>query len=351
MTDALRGWRRKSAVLAGIFGIAPVLGFSAWSLSERIHAPRVRSMELTETVQVDVPPRIRSMRLWIPRLSEDEFQSAELLAIDAPSPHKAVQDPDFSNPLLYLEVEAPRPGTVGVRLKYRVTRKEQTCLPDRQVHPEGSGEAAPNLFKNPRGLVVINDEVRQIAREATRGLKDPLAKARALYDYVLGHVKYDTTGSGWGRGDVVYACRVGKGNCTDFHSLFIALAQAEGIPARFKIGYPLPEASEGPVVKPYHCWAEFHVAGKGWIPVDISEAWKHPVKADYYFGALDENRVLVSTGREIRLPLQKGPALNYMVRPYAEADGKPLSSVWVRREYRNLRKWFDKLTIKGETKT
>jgi len=213
---------------------------------------------------------------------------------------------------------------------YRVARREQ-----KGADPEPG--PISDLFKKPRGLIVINDEVRRVARETTRGLKDPLLKARALYDYVLGHVDYDTTGSGWGRGDVVYACRVGKGNCTDFHSLFIALARAEGIPARFKIGYPLPAAPEGPVIKPYHCWAEFHVTGKGWFPVDISEAWKDPSKADYYFGRLDPNRVVVSTGRDLRLsPPQRGLPLNYIVKPYAELDGRPLQGLELRRDYKNL---------------
>lgn len=170
-------------------------------------------------------------------------------------------------------------------------------------------------------------------------LKDPIKKAQALYHYVLGHVDYETSGLGWGQGDVVYACRVGKGNCTDFHSLFIALARAEGIPARFKIGYSLPASPKGPVVKPYHCWAEFQVPGKGWIPVDISEAWKHPAKANYFFGHLDENRILVSVGREIHLiHSRKGPTLNYLAGPYAEIDGKTLYDIELKRSYKNIKK-------------
>lgn len=61
-------------------------------------------------------------------------------------------------------------------------------------------------------------------------------------------MSYDTSGRGWGRGDVVYACKVGKGNCTDFHSLFMALALAEGIPALNYLVRPYAEADG----KPYH---------------------------------------------------------------------------------------------------
>jgi len=49
-------------------------------------------------------------------------------------------------------------------------------------------------------------------------------------------MRYDKSGIGWGRGDAVYACDAKTGNCSDFHSYFIALARSIGIPARFAIG-------------------------------------------------------------------------------------------------------------------
>lgn len=74
----------------------------------------------------------------------------------------------------------------------------------------------------------------------------------------------------------------------------------------------------------YHCWAEFYAQKTGWIPVDISEAWKAKEKQNYFFGSVDANRVQFSTGRDITLsPKQDGPALNYFVYPYVEIDGKP----------------------------
>jgi len=47
--------------------------------------------------------------------------------------------------------------------------------------------------------------------------------------------------------------------------------------------------------------AEFYVEPYGWIPVDASEAWKHPDKKDYFFGAHDDNRLQFTVGRDIRL--------------------------------------------------
>ena len=42
----------------------------------------------------------------------------------------------------------------------------------------------------------------------------------------------------------------------------------------------------------------YYMDGKGWYPVDISEADKNPSKNDYFFGTLDNNRVEFTIGRE-----------------------------------------------------
>ncbi len=135
-------------------------------------------------------------------------------------------------------------------------------------------------------------------------------------------MRYDKTGSGWGRGDAVWACDAKRGNCTDFHSPFIGMLRVDGIPARFDIGFPLPENKDKGDIAGYHCWAEFYARKTGWIPVDISEAWKAKQKEDYFFGSVDANRVQLSTGRDVALsPKQDGPALNYSRGSVRRASG------------------------------
>jgi transglutaminase-like putative cysteine protease len=164
----------------------------------------------------------------------------------------------------------------------------------------------------------------ELAKENTRGKQGAVEKAYALYDYVFHTLRYDKSGTGWGRGDSLWACDAKHGNCTDFHSLFISMLRAEKIPARFEIGFPLPTDTRQGEIPGYHCWAEFYVDGPGWIPVDISEAWKDQSKHDYFFGTLDANRVQFTIGRDITLtPKQEGPPLNYFVYPYVEVDGQP----------------------------
>ena len=159
-------------------------------------------------------------------------------------------------------------------------------------------------------------------------------QVRAIYEHTVSTLKYDKTGTGWGRGDIAYACDAKKGNCTDFHAVFIGLCRARGIPARFEIGFSLPTDKPAGEISGYHCWADGYVPGYSWIPVDCSEAQKHPEQREYFFGAHDEHRVAFSTGRDIRLnPPQKGERLNFFVYPYVEVDGKPYPAEKVQRKF------------------
>jgi hypothetical protein len=48
---------------------------------------------------------------------------------------------------------------------------------------------------------------------------------------------------------------------------------------------------------------------------------------DFYFGGLDERRLLFSCGRDLDLaPKQDGPRVNLFIRAYVEVDGKPYST-------------------------
>ena len=95
-----------------------------------------------------------------------------------------------------------------------------------------------------------------------------------------------------------------------------------------KSDFPCRADKHSAEIAGYHCWADFFEPQHGWIPVDISEAWKHPEKKDYFFGAHDANRVEFTMGRDLELsPKQDGKPLNYFVYPYVEVAGKEYPNV------------------------
>ena len=192
---------------------------------------------------------------------------------------------------------------------------------------DGASEAELALYLAPNSLVPVGHEILQpILAEIHEQRADdsPEATARAIYDWVVDNVEYKKVGTGWGNGDTFWACSERYGNCTDFHALFIALARSEGIPARFEIGFPVPLERPAGDIGGYHCWVQFYLPGRGWVPIDASEAAKHPQQRELLYGTHPADRIHFTTGRD--LVLSEGSAaqpLNYFVYPYVEVGGKP----------------------------
>tara|TARA_B100000614_G_scaffold84709_1_gene76164 strand:+ start:2344 stop:3411 length:1068 start_codon:yes stop_codon:yes gene_type:complete len=121
----------------------------------------------------------------------------------------------------------------------------------------------------------------------------------------------------YGNGNALYACDIGVGNCTDYHSYFMSLSRTLDVPARFHMGFNVPNKDISGSIGGYHCWADFYQKGEGWYPVDISEADKNPSKIDFFFGNLDFNRVEFTTGRDIEL-YNYEKHVNFFIYPLVE---------------------------------
>ncbi|HKI31442.1 MAG TPA: transglutaminase domain-containing protein [Gemmataceae bacterium] len=267
-------------------------------------------------------------RVWLPVPPANDDQEVKCDAEELPAGAKEGKDPQYGNTVLYFEAAADKDGTVPFLRTYRVTRREV-----KGAAKDGADADLVKRFLQPDKLVPLDGKPLELLKDRTLP-KDPTAAAKVLYEVVNGHMKYDKTGTGWGRGDSVWACDNKRGNCTDFHSLFISLARANKIPAKFEIGFGLPQKRGGGEVAGYHCWAKFRAEGKGWVPVDISEANKDPKMNEYYFGNLTEDRVAFSTGRDLTLvPKQDGEPLNYFVYPYVEVGGQPHPTDKVRKKF------------------
>jgi transglutaminase-like putative cysteine protease len=281
-----------------------------------------RTFELTYTATVrDIPKGTNVLDLWLPLPQTDRNQTIHRVVIDAPSRVTIGRDSRFGNQSVHVRVDQPA-GPVSVTLTVDATRRENSGS-DEVLSSEARVE-----YLKPEPLVPLDGPVHALALEAIRGLDTDADKAKAIYEKVVGLMKYDKSGTGWGRGDALFACDARRGNCTDFHALVIGMARSAGIPARFAIGLPLPHERGTGAISGYHCWAELYVRGRGWVPVDASEAAKDPTRRDYFFGHHDEDRLEFTRGRHLNLnPAQKGPPLNFFVYPYAELDGRPHEAI------------------------
>lgn len=265
--------------------------------------------------QVKVPPLDGEARMWIPLPQSDAFQTVTVGAIETPGAHRYLTDERYGNKVLFLEL-TPQHSGQGIELHFNVKRREKGAYPEE--------DQPPQTWLAAERLVPESDEFKRIAAEVLGEREGDLVRARLLYDHTIDRMRYMRYGEGYGQGDAVYACDSATGNCTDFHSYFIALARAANIPARFAIGAAIPSERNEGGVDGYHCWAEFYAEGKWW-PVDISEADKYTPLSTYYFGHHPANRVELSRGRD--LVVEPGPVsgpINYLAYPVLEVAGKPV---------------------------
>src|SRR5262249_51210904 len=169
------------------------------------------------------------------------------------------EEKQYGNRILSFSAKANKKGEIPLSVVYRVTRREVKGEVPRELGDEGRLKR----FLEPDALVPVGGKPLDRIKDKEVP-KDPMARARLFYDAVNRHMRYSKEGTGWGRGDAEWACDSKYGNCSDFHSLFISLARAHKIPAKFEIGFPLPEKRGAGKVPGYHCLAWFLPVGKRW---------------------------------------------------------------------------------------
>jgi transglutaminase-like putative cysteine protease len=284
-----------------------------------------RHFELNYSFTVRITDPGKPLDIWFPVAQSDQFQQVKVLSKSGDLSLKETTETEYGNKMFYAHTDKATQPEYHFTVKYDVVRLEHLAAVSLK---RPASEKELQRFLQADKLVPITGKPAELAAAQIKPGMSDLDKGRAFYDYTFSTMRYDKTGTGWGRGDTLWACDAKHGNCTDFHSVFISMARSQKIPARFEMGLSLPESQNAGQIAGYHCWAEFYTRERGWFPVDISEAWKHQEKKDYFFGAHDVNRVQFSVGRDLQLnPAQHGDRVNYLIFPYVELDGEPYPNV------------------------
>lgn len=140
--------------------------------------------------------------------------------------------------------------------------------------------------------IVFSPYLKKLATEITLDEKNPLKKARAIYDYITTKVYYSFVREYSTIENIPhYAALNLKGDCGIQALLFITLCRLSGIPARWQSGL---------YVNPYyvgsHDWVQFFIEPYGWLFADCSfggGAYRagNTKKWNFYFGNLDPFRM------------------------------------------------------------
>jgi hypothetical protein len=317
--------RARALILWGA-GIAASLLSLVPALSAQTAAdPASRSFDFSYVIRVVPPQTTHTMRVWVPVPSSDQFQTISQMRVTAPARIRIQKDLKYGNRYACFSVDGSRFKTpFEIRLAFHVIRYERRM--DLMPATDGQKPLPKDVlpFLQPDKVVPLDAATASLAREQVQGLTDPLQKARKIYDYVVSTMRYAPEDGNVQRDT---ACAVDHGNCIDFHALFVGMAHAAGIPARFEIGFSIPEEQRDGAILSYHSWAEFYASGAGWIPVDALDGWRAVDKRDSLFGAIDAGHVMLSMGGDVPMtPSPKTGPFSYAANPYVELDGKPYSN-------------------------
>ena len=280
-------------------------------------------------------------RLWLP-LPQDagEYQRVRELRWEGDVDGAALsRDPVYAAPVFSMAWDgsrAPRPLVVSAQIALR-----DRSLTDGSAPPPSPDDARRYLQATAHmpvdGIVATTAETIL----ANSGARDDLARARAIYEWIVDNTFREPTVRGCGTGDIRSMLETGNlgGKCADINSLFVGLARAAGIPARevygVRIGpsvqFPCLGKPAGDVSGAQHCRAEFLDPRRGWVPVDPADVRKVVLEEglsladrrvrtlrERLFGYWEMNWVAFNHARDFELVPPARTPLPYLMYPYAE---------------------------------
>jgi transglutaminase-like putative cysteine protease len=311
---------------------------------------RWRTFEVTTLVEIQSPSGIT--RAWLPLAfgAGSTFQRVIKQSWKGNAATlRAIRDERIGAGVLYAEWPAAEARPEAELTLTLATRDRVVNWSDRNMRGEPAASLARYL--RPTRLLPLDGIVRDTALKITRAERDDVARARAIYEWIVENATRDPAVRGCGIGDIraMLETRNLRGKCADLNALFVGLARAVGIPARDLYGLRVAPSrtfaslgKSGDVTTAQHCRAEFHSARHGWIPVDPADVRKVVLEEKpgltltspdvqyarrQLFGTWEMNWIAFNDAHDVQLPHATGPALPFFMYPQAETGGRRLDSL------------------------
>jgi transglutaminase-like putative cysteine protease len=214
--------------------------------------------------------------------------------------------------------------------------------------PEDPGDI--RRFLQPTKLVPTDGIVKAKSAEIVKNANTDVAKAHAIYEWIVDNTFRNPKTRGCGTGDIRFMLESGdlSGKCADLNALYVGLARAAGLPARdvygirtakSNLGYKSLGASSEKVTKSQHCRAEVYLTEYGWVPVDPADVRKVVLEEPpgnlslndeivkkartRLFGSWEMNWMAFNFANDVALPGSSEAPVSFFMYPQAEnAEGR-----------------------------
>ncbi|MDD2789608.1 MAG: transglutaminase family protein [Sulfurimonas sp.] len=237
-----------------------------------------------------------------------------------------------------------------LEITMRVLLRDRECdFKPKRIAPELLQDA--ERFLAASAHIPIDGTVALTAKKIVGDEKNPLKKAKKIYDWIVANSYRDEDVKGCGIGDpnsmlamLEEESRM-RGKCLDMSALGVALMRASGIPAREVFGIRVGasrlsaafSAAED-ITKAQHCKMEFFIDKLGWIPCDPADITKMVLKekldknaarvsimAEKFFGYWENSWMALNHARDNLLyPANTQGVLDQFGYPYGEVEGEYL---------------------------
>lgn len=302
-------------------------------------------------------PAGKAVKAWFQVPVSDQNQNITNITHEAPAASREDITTDSTGGKAYYIEWGPdvKPADRKARLSFHVYRRQVVHGKDLKSEEKGTVDAvkyAEYLRQTQYSGSLTDGIVKETADKivADAKAKTVYDKAHAIYLWICENITRDKSLANRELGDVVAVLSGQRdaGSCIDINSIFVALCNAEGIPARDSFGYKI---NSDPTKLGPNCRAEFYLPGHGWVEVDPAMPLGVIMyKEDQYRGEnapkADEWEVIKETywttgsaswicqnhGRDITFDPPQSASPDYMVNPdgtlnhfmfpYGEYDGK-----------------------------
>ncbi len=254
---------RSAVLLSGANLLRPRL---AWAEIDASAGTVLRRLRFTYTFSNPLQQELPAQTFWCYLPAELGAQQ-RLREVQVRPAHRVLQD-GLGHRIL--EMQFANVAPLAQKVVSLTTEIELNPLAKQAALVDSAAWLAPERF-----IEVEHAEIRLQAQRLRRD--SPSATARAIYEWVQDYMQY----AGYIADDLgaLHALRTRQGDCTEYADLVVALARANGIPARMAGGY-VNAADSAPRFDDYHNWAELYLDG-GWRVVDAQKGHWWPTKPLY----------------------------------------------------------------------
>ena len=305
-----------------------------------------RAYEIRTIVEID---STEPTHVWVPAASFADPLWSRPLGTDwtGNSSAELVRDPVYGAEIVKLEWRAG----AGLRCAEIVNR---VATRDRSVPLAAGGRAASltseqrALYLKPTALIPTDGVVKETSDRIVAGAPTDIAKASAIYAWLVANTERIAATRGCGSGDIKAMLAAEKlgGKCADINGLFVGLARAAGLPARdlygirvapSRFGYKSLGVGSADVTKAQHCRADVWLEGIGWTPMDAADVRKvmleEPPKnlaaddpkvaaaREALIGGCEGNWVAFNCAHDVALPGSSGAPVGFLMYPEGEVAG------------------------------